>query len=447
MAFAATRPPEIPRIALVDFRNDCVGTSLQVIRTMFAPLPRAAAHRTGRTEEARKFKLFGVRPDTSANMRDVSVPPLGDKRLDCGVNPRLVFAMREAIDREWQDWGLAGEDARLAEQLLPGREDRGHRRASPRRRSASSRSCRCPPTSTASAPGCSRRCDVLRHQQRLHRRRRARAHRGPLVRPGQGRPQGLRQPDAGAGQREQCTDRWFPRASGGPERDGLALHRVRGRAAVVRLALRAAHRARLPVVHQRGQHGRAARTKPGRRRLASRAASAITSARLRARASRRCSCAWARRPRYVGYYLQQYKRELGMVGGIVIILLGLHTAGILRIKWLLYEKRAEVKTQAARACLGAYVVGLAFALRLDAVHRPDPGGDPPLRLAAGDGEPGRGAAVAPIRRASASRSSPRRSPSTASSPPSPASRSRCAPSRKSPAPCSSPSECCSSPAS
>ena len=35
MAFAATRPAEIPRIALVDFRNDCVGTSLQVIRTLF----------------------------------------------------------------------------------------------------------------------------------------------------------------------------------------------------------------------------------------------------------------------------------------------------------------------------------------------------------------------------------------------------------------------------
>jgi cytochrome c-type biogenesis protein len=62
----------------------------------------------------------------------------------------------------------------------------------------------------------------------------------------------------------------------------------------------------------------------------------------------------------VGYYLQQYKRTLGMVGGIVIILLGLHTAGILPIKWLLYEKRAEVKTRPV-GLIGAYVVGLAFA--------------------------------------------------------------------------------------
>jgi nicotinate phosphoribosyltransferase len=113
MAFAATRPPEIPRIALVDFRNDCVGTSLEVIRTLFRRY--LSLLREGRTEEARKYKLFGVRPDTSSNLRDVSVPPLGDKRLDCGVNPRLVFNMREAIDREWQSWGLEGEEARLAE--------------------------------------------------------------------------------------------------------------------------------------------------------------------------------------------------------------------------------------------------------------------------------------------------------------------------------------------
>lgn len=114
MAFAATRPPEVPRIALVDFRNDCVGTSLEVIRTMFRRY--LALIRAGRAEEARKYKLFGVRPDTSSNMRDVSVLPLGDRQLDCGVNPRLVFAMREAIDREWQSWGLEGTEQRLGEE-------------------------------------------------------------------------------------------------------------------------------------------------------------------------------------------------------------------------------------------------------------------------------------------------------------------------------------------
>lgn len=62
----------------------------------------------------------------------------------------------------------------------------------------------------------------------------------------------------------------------------------------------------------------------------------------------------------VGYYLQQYKRVLGMIGGVVIVVLGLHTAGLLPIKWLLYEKRAEVRTRPL-GLLGAYVVGLAFA--------------------------------------------------------------------------------------
>jgi nicotinate phosphoribosyltransferase len=114
MAFAATRPPEVPRIALVDFRNDCVGTSLQVIRTMFRK--HLELLKAGKPAEARKYKLFGVRPDTSSNMRDVSVPPLGDKRLDCGVNPRLVFGMREAIDAEWRSWQLTGEDRKIAEQ-------------------------------------------------------------------------------------------------------------------------------------------------------------------------------------------------------------------------------------------------------------------------------------------------------------------------------------------
>jgi nicotinate phosphoribosyltransferase len=112
MAFAATRPSEIPRIALVDFRNDCVGTSLQVIRTLFRRYLELLG--SGQPEEARKYKLFGVRPDTSSDMRDVSVPPLGDKRLDCGVNPRLVFALREAIDNAWESWDLPADEKLLA---------------------------------------------------------------------------------------------------------------------------------------------------------------------------------------------------------------------------------------------------------------------------------------------------------------------------------------------
>jgi cytochrome c-type biogenesis protein len=62
----------------------------------------------------------------------------------------------------------------------------------------------------------------------------------------------------------------------------------------------------------------------------------------------------------LGQLLEQYKRELGIVGGLVIIVLGVHTAGIIQIPWLLYERRAEVRSRPV-GLLGAYVVGLAFA--------------------------------------------------------------------------------------
>jgi len=62
----------------------------------------------------------------------------------------------------------------------------------------------------------------------------------------------------------------------------------------------------------------------------------------------------------VGYYLQQWKRPLGMIGGAIVIVLGLHTMGVFRLRFLLYEKRPEVK-QKPLGLIGAYVVGLAFA--------------------------------------------------------------------------------------
>ena len=61
----------------------------------------------------------------------------------------------------------------------------------------------------------------------------------------------------------------------------------------------------------------------------------------------------------VGYYLQQYKRALAVVGGAIVIVLGLHTAGLVKIPWLLYEKRAEMRSRPL-GLPGAYVVGLAF---------------------------------------------------------------------------------------
>ena len=104
LAFSSVLPPTIARIALVDFHNDCVGTSLSVMEQMFRKYMTLVD--AGQDEEAKKYVLYGVRPDTGGTMRDVSVEPLGDARLDNGVNPRLCFAMRRAIDEAHELWNL-----------------------------------------------------------------------------------------------------------------------------------------------------------------------------------------------------------------------------------------------------------------------------------------------------------------------------------------------------
>ncbi len=107
LAFAAVRPLGQPRIALVDFNNDSVGTSLAVLNAMFQRYKSLID--SGNTSDAEKYRLYGMRLDTSSNMRDVSVPPLGDKSLDNEVNPRLCWLVRQALDNAWEGWSLSPE--------------------------------------------------------------------------------------------------------------------------------------------------------------------------------------------------------------------------------------------------------------------------------------------------------------------------------------------------
>lgn len=76
-------PKSVKRMVLVDFDNDCVKTSL------------AVAKKLGR-------KLWGVRLDTSAELRDESVTPRDDRSL--GVCPELVFNVRKALDQNGFPW-------------------------------------------------------------------------------------------------------------------------------------------------------------------------------------------------------------------------------------------------------------------------------------------------------------------------------------------------------
>ncbi len=104
MQFGRILPPHIPRIALVDFNNDSVRDTIRVLEVMFRKYQELCD--AGDQAEAAKYVLYGVRLDTSGNLRDVSVAPLGDPALDLGVNPRLVFNVRQGLDSASENWRL-----------------------------------------------------------------------------------------------------------------------------------------------------------------------------------------------------------------------------------------------------------------------------------------------------------------------------------------------------
>jgi nicotinate phosphoribosyltransferase len=79
--FAELMPKDIRLVTLVDFDNDCVGTSLAVARALGA-------------------QLWGVRIDTSETLVDQSIIPQMGSFKPTGVNPQLVRNVRQALDRE-----------------------------------------------------------------------------------------------------------------------------------------------------------------------------------------------------------------------------------------------------------------------------------------------------------------------------------------------------------
>jgi nicotinate phosphoribosyltransferase len=79
--FADLSDPSIRLITLVDFDNDCVGTSLAVARAL-------------------GDRLYGVRLDTSETLVDKSVIPQMGTFKPTGVNPQLVWNVRHALDAD-----------------------------------------------------------------------------------------------------------------------------------------------------------------------------------------------------------------------------------------------------------------------------------------------------------------------------------------------------------
>jgi nicotinate phosphoribosyltransferase len=99
-SFARVLPRSIPRIALVDYNNDCVTDSCRTAEALFRSY-RCCIEK-GNVEEANAYILYGVRLDTSNDLVDLSLQSSSER----GVNPSLVGNVREALDRAYEDWRL-----------------------------------------------------------------------------------------------------------------------------------------------------------------------------------------------------------------------------------------------------------------------------------------------------------------------------------------------------
>lgn len=62
----------------------------------------------------------------------------------------------------------------------------------------------------------------------------------------------------------------------------------------------------------------------------------------------------------IGAALMSRLTLMGKIAGVLLIIFGLHTMGLLKIGWLYKEKRFQTQSKPA-GLLGAFVVGLAFA--------------------------------------------------------------------------------------
>lgn len=63
---------------------------------------------------------------------------------------------------------------------------------------------------------------------------------------------------------------------------------------------------------------------------------------------------------YLGHFLGGLTSILAKVGGIFLIVFGLHTAGLVKIPFLLMEKRMEVRLGDSPTCLRSLLVGMTF---------------------------------------------------------------------------------------
>jgi len=63
---------------------------------------------------------------------------------------------------------------------------------------------------------------------------------------------------------------------------------------------------------------------------------------------------------YIGSVLQENATIIRKIGGVLLVILGIHVTGILPLKFLLGEKRVSIKHKPA-GYVGSFLVGIAFA--------------------------------------------------------------------------------------
>lgn len=101
LAFDRHIPPSVNRLVLVDWENDCITTTMKVVGDFYRHFV-GTEFIPGETDPAPvigqgKGKIWGVRFDTSGNMRDACVTPRDENSF--GVCPELVWKARNYFDK------------------------------------------------------------------------------------------------------------------------------------------------------------------------------------------------------------------------------------------------------------------------------------------------------------------------------------------------------------
>ncbi len=96
LKFAKNIDPNVKRVVLVDYENDCVKTSLEVAEAMLEEYKGSG--------KDKRYKLAGVRLDTSGSMVDNSIVDQMGQFKPTGVNEQLVMNVYNALQEKGKEF-------------------------------------------------------------------------------------------------------------------------------------------------------------------------------------------------------------------------------------------------------------------------------------------------------------------------------------------------------